>query len=108
MKISELAKKIKMPSKQLLVQVVKLGVSAKSAQSSLSAQDLEKVLKMITNKKPSVDVQEIKRGEDSKKKPATKAAAAKKAPSAKEAPDKKALSKKEVSKKKDRPQDKAL
>ncbi|MFH1867342.1 MAG: translation initiation factor IF-2 [Candidatus Omnitrophota bacterium] len=78
MKISELAKKVKMPSKQLLIQVVKLGISATSAQSSLSEGALDKVLQMIAKKKPSIKVDEIKKQEDSKKKTKKKPAAAKK------------------------------
>jgi len=60
-KISELAKKAKIAPKMLLVQVVKLGIPAKSAQSPIPQKDLDKVLKMLVKKKPSLDIDEIKR-----------------------------------------------
>ncbi len=67
MKISELAKKAKMPSKVLLIQVVKLGITAKSAQASLSIADLDKVLKALAKKKPSLNIEKIKQGALAKK-----------------------------------------
>lgn len=67
MKISELAKKIKMPSKVLLIQIIKLGITAKSAQASLSIAELDKVLKALAKKKPSLDIEKIKQGVSVKK-----------------------------------------
>ncbi|MFC1807667.1 translation initiation factor IF-2 [Candidatus Omnitrophota bacterium] len=61
MKISELAKKIKTPSKMLLVQAVKLGIKAKSAQHILTGEQLDKIIKMLVKKKPSLDLTAIKK-----------------------------------------------
>ncbi len=69
MKISELAKKVKMPSKVLLIQVIKLGITAKSAQTSLSITELDKVFKALAKKKPSLDIEKIKQATSVKKKP---------------------------------------
>jgi len=62
MKISELAKKANMPSKVLLIQIVKLGISAKSTQSNLQPEQLDKVLKALAKKRPSLDLESIKKG----------------------------------------------
>jgi len=94
-KISELAKKAKIPSKMLLVQIVKLGISAKSAQSSIPEEDLEKVLKMLAKKKPSLNIKEIREAES--KKPKKKTAAKKTV--AKKTTTKKTVAKKTVAKK---------
>jgi len=59
-KISELAKKVKMPAKSLLIQAIKSGVKAKSAQGALTAKDLDKVLKALAKKNPSLDIEKIK------------------------------------------------
>ena len=67
MKISELAKKIKMPSKVLLIQIIKLGITAKSAQASLSIAELDKILKALAKKKPSLNIEKIKQGASAKK-----------------------------------------
>jgi len=69
LKITELAKKAKMPSKVLLIQVIKLGITAKSAQASLSIVELDKVLKVLAKKKPSLDIEKIKQSTSAKKKP---------------------------------------
>jgi len=68
LKISELAKKIKMPAKVLLIQIIKLGITAKSAQASLAIAELDKVLKMLAKKKPSMDIEKIKQDTPAKKK----------------------------------------
>ncbi len=67
MRISELAKKVKMPSKVLLIQIIKLGITAKSAQASLSIAELDKVLKVLVKKKPSLDIENIKKGTSAKR-----------------------------------------
>jgi translation initiation factor IF-2 len=69
LKISELAKRVKMPSKVLLIQIIKLGITAKSAQASLSIAEMDKVLKALAKKKPSLDIEKIKQGTSAKKKP---------------------------------------
>lgn len=68
MKITELAKKVKMPSKQLLIQVVKLGIPAKSVQSSIPDEELDKVIAELVKKKPSLKIEDIKKAKVAKKK----------------------------------------
>jgi len=99
-KISELAKKVKIPSKMLLIQVVKLGISAKSAQAILSDAALDKVLKMLAKKKPSLDINEIKESIKSKKKAKPKKESAKKPAKKKSETKAKAPAKKKPSTKK--------
>ena len=118
MKISELAKKIKMPSKVLLIQVIKLGITAKSAQASLSIAELDKVLKVLAKKKPSLDIEKIKQATSAGKrlkpakekkqekktrgsetKPKTKAAAIKKTATAKKPTVKKKTAQKVIKRK---------
>ena len=74
MKISELAKKAKMSPKMLLIQVIKSGISAKSVQSSLSGAELDKALKMLAKKKPSLDIESIRKAAAAKGKAGPKAA----------------------------------
>ncbi|NQT91078.1 MAG: translation initiation factor IF-2 [Candidatus Omnitrophica bacterium] len=60
MKISDLAKKIKVPSKELLIQAVKLGIKVKSIQSPLANNDLDRVITAIAKKKPALNVKDMK------------------------------------------------
>lgn len=69
MKISELAKKIKKPSKVLLIQIIKLGIAAKTVQSPLTDKDLDKVLKALSKKDSSLDIKAIKSSVVKKAKP---------------------------------------
>lgn len=59
MKISELAKKLKIPSKVLLMQVIKMGITAKSAQAILPQASVDRILKEYNKAKLSVDVEAI-------------------------------------------------
>lgn len=72
MKISELAKRVKMPSKQLLIQVVKLGIPVKSIQGVMSDEEVGKVIAVLSKKNPSLNVEDIKKAQDAVKKKAKK------------------------------------
>jgi len=61
LKISDLAKKLGIPAKVLLIQIVKMGVTAKSAQAILTEESVDKVLRAISKSKPSIDVDKIKK-----------------------------------------------
>jgi len=61
LKISELAKKLNVPSKVLLMQVVKMGITAKSAQAVLPQVSVDKILKEYAKVKPTVDIEKIKK-----------------------------------------------
>jgi translation initiation factor IF-2 len=61
LKISDLAKKVKIPPKVLLIQIVKLGITVKSPQAVLSENQIDKVLKSISKKKPALNIEKIKK-----------------------------------------------
>jgi translation initiation factor IF-2 len=67
LKISDLAKKVKIPPKVLLIQIVKLGITAKSLQTVLSEKEVDKILKTIAKKKPALDIDKIKKASADKK-----------------------------------------
>jgi len=69
LKISELAKKIKKPAKVLLIQIIKMGIAAKTVQSPLTDKDLDKVLKALGKKDSSLDIGAIKSSVAEKAKP---------------------------------------
>ena len=106
MKISDLAKKLGIPAKVLLIQIVKMGVTAKSAQAVLPEESVDKVLKVLSKNKPSLDIDKIKKSSVAdKEKLKVKKAGASKSPrkkSTKHKEEKKAASvkdKKSVAKK---------
>jgi translation initiation factor IF-2 len=76
LKIADLARKVKIPPKVLLIQIVKLGITVKSPQAVLSEDEIDKVLKSISRKKPTLDIEKIKKttgpGKGSKKSKTTK------------------------------------
>jgi translation initiation factor IF-2 len=68
LKISDLAKKVNIPPKVLLIQIVKLGITVKSSQAVLSDESVEKILKFVAKKKPTLDIDKIKKSANSKNK----------------------------------------
>lgn len=71
MKISDLAKKLKIPPKVLLIKIVKMGITAKSAQAVLTEESVDKILKALSNTKSSVGLDKIEKpaGPEKKTKP---------------------------------------
>jgi translation initiation factor IF-2 len=65
LKISDLAKKVKIPAKVLLIQIVKLGITAKSTQAILPEDAVDKILKAVAKSKPSIDIDKIKKAKPS-------------------------------------------
>jgi len=59
MKISELARAIKVPSKEVLIQAVKIGVASKSVQSTIAADAIEKVIRALAKKRASLRLEDI-------------------------------------------------
>lgn len=59
MKISQLAKTIKVPSKELFIQVAKLGIPVKSVQSAIPEKNIDKLIISLKKKFPSVNWDEI-------------------------------------------------
>jgi len=59
MKILELARRLKIPSKELLIQVVKLGIAVKSAQASISDEEIKKVVEVLSKKNPAIKMEEV-------------------------------------------------
>jgi translation initiation factor IF-2 len=96
LKISDLAKKIKIPAKVLLIQIVKMGITAKSAQAVLSEESVDKVLRALSKSRPSLDIDKIKRlytgGKEKAKPKKTKASPSVKKGSIKDEETKKAVS----------------
>jgi translation initiation factor IF-2 len=102
LKISDLAKKLKIPAKVLLIQVVKMGITAKSAQAVLTEESVDKILKALSKTRSSIEIDKIKKSAASDKKkikpkkPETAKALKKKSAKDKKAPstkDKKPLAK---------------
>jgi translation initiation factor IF-2 len=61
LKISDLAKKLKIPAKVLLIRIVKMGITAKSAQAVLSEESVDKILKSLPKAKVSFNADKIKK-----------------------------------------------
>jgi translation initiation factor IF-2 len=79
LKISDLAKKLKIPPKVLLIKIVKMGITAKSAQAVLTEESVDKILKTLSKTKSSVGLDKVEKtsGPDKKKTKPKKAETAK-------------------------------
>jgi translation initiation factor IF-2 len=61
LKISDLAKKLKIPAKVLLIQIVKMGITAKSSQAVLAEESVDKILKSFSKTRSSIEIDKIKK-----------------------------------------------
>jgi translation initiation factor IF-2 len=68
LKISDLAKKLKIPAKVLLIKIVKMGITAKSSQAVLTEESVDKILKSLSKTRSSIEIDKIKKSSVSGKK----------------------------------------